>query len=226
MISQSSTAASAPSSLSSTPVGDADAHRQLLHTLFIELFQTEQSADVHSRREADRLGETPPAVALRAVADHAKASLVEITELAKRRGFSDTRGGKVVGSLFSNVRDLLVDRLVDRERSYRGTLLGMRHGLDLVRSTAFAAEAAGDTTLAIALTTWLLVRGRSSTRSPSSSRGSPGTPSGRWRVARDPWARASRARSISPEGDPTPAARERAAAPLFSGDATGRNGAR
>lgn len=159
MISQSSTAASAPSSRSSTPVGDADAHRRLLHTLFIELFQTEQSADVHSRREADRLGETPPAMALRAVADHAKASLVEITELAKRRGFSDTRGGKVVGSLFSNVRDLLVDRLVDRERSYRGTLLGMRHGLDLVRSTAFAAEAAGDTALAIALTTWLLVRG-------------------------------------------------------------------
>ncbi len=158
MISQSSTAAS-PSSFSSTPVGGADAHQQLLHTLFIELFQTEQSADVHSRREADRLGETPPAAALRAVAEHAKASLVEITELAKRRGFSDTRGGKVLGSLFSSARDLFVDRFVDRERSYRGTLLGMRHGVDLVRSTAFAAEAAGDTDLATALTTWLLARG-------------------------------------------------------------------
>ena len=136
----------------------ADAHRDLLHTLFIELFQTEQSADVHSRREADRLGDEAPANALRAVADHARTALIELNALAKPRGFAATRGGMLVGSLFSSVRDLVADRLIDRERSYRGTLLGMRHGMDLVRSIRFVAEATRDTELALALDAWLLVR--------------------------------------------------------------------
>jgi hypothetical protein len=136
----------------------ADAQQKLLHTLFSELFQTEQSADEHSRREAERLGSEPPANALRAVADHARAALMEFSELAKPRGFSATRGAMAVGSFFSRVRDLVVDRLVDRERSYRGTLLGMRHGMDLVRSLRFVAEAAGDPALVASLDTWLRVR--------------------------------------------------------------------
>ena len=136
----------------------ADALQELLHTLFIELFQTEQSADVHSRREADRLGSEPPAKALRAVADHAHAALIEFSALAEPRGFSATRGGMVVGSFFSLVRNLLADRLIDRERSYRGTLLGMRHGMDVVRSIHFVANAAGDTALVAALDNWLRVR--------------------------------------------------------------------
>ena len=136
----------------------ADALQELLHTLFIELFQTEQSADVHSRREADRLGNEPPAKALRAVADHAKGALSQLTALAEPRGFSATRGGMAVGSFFSMVRNLLADRLIDRERSYRGTLLGMRHGMDVVRSIHFVANAAGDTTLVAALDSWLRVR--------------------------------------------------------------------
>jgi len=157
----SSTTSSSPSSSSfaSAPSRPrADAHQELLHTLFIELFQTEQSADVHSRREADRLGGEPPAKALRAVADHAKGALVELTALADARGFSATRGGMAVGSFFSAVRCILADRLIDRERSYRGTLLGMRHGMDAVRSVRFVAEAAGDTELATSLDTWLRAR--------------------------------------------------------------------
>lgn len=148
----SSSSASAPSS------PRAEAHQELLHTLFIELFQTEQSADVHSRREADRLGNEPPAKALRAVADHARAALSEITALAEARGFTDTRAGMAVGSFFSAVRCILADRLIDRERSYRGTLIGMRHGVDVVSSVRFVAQAAGDTELVVALDTWLRVR--------------------------------------------------------------------
>jgi len=162
MISQTSSTTSSSSSSSSFASAPsrprADAHQELLHTLFIELFQTEQSADVHSRREADRLGSEPPAKALRAVADHAKGALTELTALAEARGFSATRGGMAVGSFFSAVRCILADRLIDRERSYRGTLLGMRHGVDLVRSVRFVAEAAGDTALAATLDTWLRAR--------------------------------------------------------------------
>lgn len=154
-----STSSSSSSSSASAPSGSrADAHQELLHTLFIELFQTEQSADVHSRREADRLDNEPPAKALRAVADHAKGALIELTALAEPRGFSATRAGMAVGSFFSAVRNILADRLIDRERSYRGTLLGMRHGLDVVRSVRFVAEAAGDTALAATLDAWLRVR--------------------------------------------------------------------
>lgn len=149
---------SSSSSSAPTSADRKTAHQELLHTLFIELFQTEQSADVHSRREADRLGSTPPAMALRAVADHAKTALAEFTTIAKARGFSATRAGMAVGSLFSQVRDLIADRLIDRERSYRGTLLGMRHGVDMVRSLRFAAEAAGDTDLVTALDAWLRLR--------------------------------------------------------------------
>jgi hypothetical protein len=160
MISQTSATASTSSSSSSTSAnGDRkSAHQELLHTLFIELFQTEQSADVHSRREADRLDSTPPANALRAVADHAHAALGEFSALAEPRGFSATRAGMAVGSFFSQVRDLLADRLIDRERSYRGTLLGMRHGMDLVRSLRDVADVAGDAALTTALDAWLRAR--------------------------------------------------------------------
>ena len=161
MISRTTSTTSPSSSSSSASASSrprAEAHQELLHTLFIELFQTEQSADVHSRREADRLGSEPPAKALRAVADHAKGALIELTALAEARGFSATRGGMAVGSFFSAVRCILADRLIDRERSYRGTLLGMRHGVDLVRSVRFVAEAAGDTALAATLDTWLRAR--------------------------------------------------------------------
>jgi hypothetical protein len=142
----------------SSGIARADAHQQLLHTLFIELFQTERSADVHSRREAKRLGGEPPAQALCAVAAHAEGALREISALAAARGFSDTRFGVVVGSLFSSIRDLLADRLIDRERSYRGTLLGMRHGQDLMRSVRAVAESSGDTDLSAYAEGWLQAR--------------------------------------------------------------------
>ena len=151
-----------PSSLAANPTlygrTHDDAHEDLLHTLFIELFQTERSADVHSRREAERLGNETPALALREVSAHAKEALVGFSDLAVRRGFSDTRGGVALGSLFSTVRDVLTDHLLDRERSYRGTLLGMRHGVDLVRSIRFIAEASGDAPLEAYCERWLLAR--------------------------------------------------------------------
>ena len=129
--------------------------QELLHTLFTELFQTERSADVHSTREADRLGGAPPALALRLVAAHAQGAMGEIVELAEARGFADTRAGVGVGSMFSQFRDGLADHLISRERSYRVTLLGMRHGMDVVRSVRFVAEAAGDTGLSTFCQTWL-----------------------------------------------------------------------
>jgi hypothetical protein len=96
-----------------------------------ELLQTETSASVHCRREAARLPGTPVADVLLKVAQHAEESLAHLPAVI--RYHPGLRIGHTFGRLLSALRQGVIDRLVDRERSYRGTLLGMHHGLDLVR---------------------------------------------------------------------------------------------
>lgn len=133
---------------------------RLLPSLFVELFQTERSAYRHPIREAGRLGDVPPSIALRAVAAHANEALDELPELAKKRGFRVAPLGEIVGETFSAIRHFVADRFVDVERSYRGTLLGMRHGIDLVRLLRAAAEDEGDAELVAWCDRWLPVRER------------------------------------------------------------------
>lgn len=130
-------------------------HHDLLVTLMRELFQTERSASLHPVREAERLGDVPPAHAFRRVADHAAGILERLPDLARLHGLPVSTAGKRVGEMFSSVRDLLADRLIDPERSYRGTILGMRHGIDLVRLMRATAKAGGDEDLAIWCGIWL-----------------------------------------------------------------------
>ena len=59
--------------------------RAWLNLLVHELFQTEQSAVEHPRIEADRLGDVPPALALREVSVHAARALAELPSLMRRR---------------------------------------------------------------------------------------------------------------------------------------------
>jgi hypothetical protein len=60
--------------------------------------------------------------------------------------------------MFSNLRQWFADHLIDEERSYRGTLLGMRHGVDLVLLIRHAARVQGDPGLEGWCTTWLTER--------------------------------------------------------------------
>lgn len=131
------------------------AHRELLRKLFRELSQTERSASRHGRREADRYGKTPPGEALRAVAEHADRQQREVARLDRRTLLSGLRVGALVGESFSFVRQLVGDRLVDAERSYRGTLLGMRHGVDLVDLIRRVADASGQVEIGGFCTRWL-----------------------------------------------------------------------
>lgn len=133
---------------------------RLLPTLFVELFQTERSAYRHPIREAERLGNVPPAIALRAVAAHANEALDELPELARARGIRLSSVGQLAGETFSAVRHFVVDRFLDVERSYRGTLLGMRHGIDLVRLLRAAADDEADVELVAWCDRWLPVRER------------------------------------------------------------------
>jgi hypothetical protein len=113
-----------------------------------ELVQSEHDARVHTRREAKRLGNVPPARALAAIAAHAD---VVGGFLASYVGAQQPRGrriGAAVGAAFSAVRQVLVDRVIDAERSYRATLLGLKHGIDTARLLRDVATAHGEVDLA------------------------------------------------------------------------------
>ncbi|HEU4430960.1 MAG TPA: hypothetical protein VFT98_19530 [Myxococcota bacterium] len=104
-----------------------DEEGDLLERLLAEMLQTEQSASEHPRKEAERLGaEQPPAAALLAVADHAERGLPELRAFCAA---TPSRLGEMIGGTFSAVRDAVTDRFLGAEKSYRGTLLGLQHGI-------------------------------------------------------------------------------------------------
>jgi hypothetical protein len=127
-------------------------------TLWEEFNQTERSAKRHPAREAERLDGTPPAVALRAVSEHATRVLTELDTVAWVENLSSGTIGRAVGELFTNAREMVTDRIMDAERSYRATLLGMRHGVDLVKLVREVARARGRMELDEFCTRWLAER--------------------------------------------------------------------
>ena len=134
---------------------DTEAHHELLRKLFREFTQTERSASRHARREAERYGSEAPAQALRAVAEHAERARREIADLARRCDLSGNTVGALVGESLSLVRELIVDQLVDAERSFRGTLVGIRQGTDLVDLIRRVADASGQVEIGGFCTRWL-----------------------------------------------------------------------
>lgn len=129
--------------------------RTLLAAMVRELFQTEQSAKTHPVTEADRLGDVPPAYALRAVAHHAETALSELPTITKHEDLPVSDGGRGVGALFAALRERFADLTLNEEQSYRATLVGMRHGLDLVESIRHVARVEGDDALVAWCGAWL-----------------------------------------------------------------------
>lgn len=118
-----------------------------------ELFQTERSAERHPLVEADRLGEVPPALPMRLISAHATRALGELEMLARERGHEAALAGRAVGDFFSQMRQKLADLTLTQEMSYRGTLLGIRHGVDLMTLVHHAS--ASDPQLHAWTATWL-----------------------------------------------------------------------
>ncbi|AUX49133.1 uncharacterized protein SOCE26_106780 [Sorangium cellulosum] len=141
-----------------TPHGEAQKGRAFLASLVRELFQTEHSAKTHPLIEAQRLGDVPPAHAMRAVSAHAEDVLSELPSLMRVRRLPVSAGGSAVGEAFSALRDHVADHLLTAERSYRGTILGMRHGVDLVELIQYVATVEGDALLAAWCARWLSAR--------------------------------------------------------------------
>jgi hypothetical protein len=134
--------------------------KRLVPSLLVELHQAEHSTCRHAMREANRLGSIPPAAAMRVIGAHANLVIDELEAFARQRDVSLSALGSVLGDTFSLVRDFFVDRVIDVERSYRGTLLGVRHGIDLVRLLRTAAEDEHDHELVTWCDRWLPVRTR------------------------------------------------------------------
>lgn len=130
-------------------------HQRMIRSLLEELMQSERSAQLHCIREARRLGDTDPGRALRACAAHARQVNSELRRFARERSITRGRLGRVVGRLFSRARASVLDRFVDEERSYRGTLVGLRHGIDVALMLQHAADASGQVELAGFITRWL-----------------------------------------------------------------------
>jgi hypothetical protein len=124
----------------------SDLHK-LCTKLCRELAQSEHSAVVHPQREAKRLGDISPAHALLAIVEHAKSLRPRFDALMAKRQRKGIEIGRAFGQVFSILRHVIGDRVIDAERSYRGTLLGLRHGTDVARLLREVALREHDTNL-------------------------------------------------------------------------------
>lgn len=120
-----------------------DGRLKLFTLLLRELVQAERSCKMHCPREAARLGMTEPAEALREIAVHAVDLSPGLREITERERGSRRELAELVGTAFSDVREVVVDRIMREERSYRGTLLGIRHGVDVARLLGAVAQSLG-----------------------------------------------------------------------------------
>jgi hypothetical protein len=105
--------------------------RRLLDKLVREVVRSETQACEHAPREARRSGETPPVATLREVASHAEAMRPRFHQALEAHEVPIGRGG--LSTTLMSLRHLVVDRVQDPERTYRGALLDLRHGIEVVR---------------------------------------------------------------------------------------------
>ncbi|MBA3542463.1 MAG: hypothetical protein H0T79_22800 [Deltaproteobacteria bacterium] len=112
-----------------------------------ELVQSELDAVIHTAHEARRLGDAPPAEVMRMISEHARVVHPRLLELAGDQPIGVAMG-YAVGALFSFVRQIAIDRIIRVERSYRGTVLGLKHGVDVARMLQRVAIEDGELDLA------------------------------------------------------------------------------
>jgi hypothetical protein len=128
---------------------------QLLRSVVAELFQSERSASRHPVVEAERVGDTPPALPMQLVAAHATRALGELEVLSHDRDLEVGKGMRALGRTLSAMRNRVADLGLRREQSYRFTMLGIRHGIDTVRLLREIAVERDDTELVSWTEQWL-----------------------------------------------------------------------
>jgi hypothetical protein len=102
--------------------------RSLLDKLVREIARAETQAIEHAPREARRIGNAPPVIALRAVAEHAATMRPRFLAMAGGHEVPIKRAG--IGVSFATLRQVVTS---DPERAFRTALLDLRHGVELVK---------------------------------------------------------------------------------------------
>ena len=105
--------------------------RRLLEKLIREILRAETQAIDHPVREAKRIGDAPPVLALQEVATHAAAMRSRFLGVLAAHEISLHTG--TLGATLATLRHRVVDRVVDPERSFRTALYDLRHGVDIVK---------------------------------------------------------------------------------------------
>ena len=105
--------------------------RRLLEKLIREIIRSETQAIDHPVRETKRIGEAPPVIALQEVAAHAATMRARFLDVLHTNEIAVHKG--TLGATLATLRHLVIDRVVDAERSFRTALLDLRHGIDLVK---------------------------------------------------------------------------------------------
>lgn len=106
-------------------------NRRLLEKLVREIARAEAQATEHGARELKRIGEVPPVIALREIAEHAYAMRPRFDDVLDGYDIHVTKGS--FGATLATLRNLVAERVVDPERAYRTALLDLRHGMDVVK---------------------------------------------------------------------------------------------
>ena len=133
-------------------------YRSLLHSVLREMQQTERFALLHCGKEATRLGRHGPVAPLRAIVAHATEFEPQLAALFIEQRVPWPRVGDIAGRAMSFVRSAAFDKLAGHERSYRATLLGVRHGLDVARMLHQVAVNATNLPVADFASQWLAGR--------------------------------------------------------------------
>jgi hypothetical protein len=132
----------------------------LVRALFPEAFQSEESAKIHAAREAHRLGAVSPSTPMLGVSAHARTALSQLERLAKARGVAGRRTGRAARRILTSMREWTTDFVASAEKSYRGTILGLHHGMGVVLLLEDAAIADGDQELADFCSRWIETRSK------------------------------------------------------------------
>jgi hypothetical protein len=104
--------------------------RRLLDRLIREIHRGELQAVEHAARLERQIGAVGPVLALREIAGHATAMRDRFDTIV--RGHDLQTGRASFGTTLSSLRGL-ADRVIDPERTYRASLLDLRHGIDVVK---------------------------------------------------------------------------------------------
>jgi len=135
------------------------AQMRLLASLCRELLMAERAVARSCPREAERLGSSPPAVVLRAVAGHATDAAIELALLRDACDIPLLSLPERVVLFLSRARGSVLDRLLPKQLTYRARLAELHRGVDTVRLLRSTARVTGYLEIADWCDSWLGVRG-------------------------------------------------------------------